>query len=85
LVLISAAAGVSFPGPGRRADAADAILVTLAVLVFSTGASMTFSEMGAIRASARRLAVVLPVTTIGLPVIAIMPSLHPGPQVILLW
>ena len=66
--------GVSFPGPGRRADAADAILFTLAVLVFSTGASMTFSEMGAIRASARRLAVVLPVTTVGLPVLAWLAS-----------
>ncbi|MGO9192463.1 MAG: hypothetical protein ACLP8X_28940 [Streptosporangiaceae bacterium] len=74
LVLISAAAGVSFPGPGRRADAADAILVTLAVLVFSTGAAMTFSEMGAIRTAARRLAVVLPVTTVGLPVIAWLAS-----------
>jgi predicted Na+-dependent transporter len=74
LVLISAAVGVSFPGPGRRADAADAILFTLAVLVFSTGASMTFSEMGAIRASAPRLAVVLPVTTVGLPVIAWLAS-----------
>ena len=74
LVLISAAVGVSFPGPGRRADAADAILFTLAVLVFSTGASMTFSEMGAIRASARRLAVVLPVTTVGLPMIAWLAS-----------
>ncbi len=74
LVLISAAVGVSFPGPGRRADTADAILFTLAVLVFSTGASVTFSEMGAIRTSARRLAVVLPVTTVGLPVIAWLAS-----------
>ncbi len=74
LVLISAAVGVSFPGPGRRADTADAILFTLAVLVFCTGAAMTFSEMGAIRTSARRLAVVLPVTTVGLPVIAWLAS-----------
>ena len=74
LVLISAAVGVSFPGPGRRADTADAILVALAVLVFCTGASMTFSQMGAIRTSARRLAVVLPVTTVGLPVIAWLAS-----------
>jgi len=66
--------GVSFPGPGRRADTADAILVTLAVLVFSTGATMTFSEMGAIRTAARRMAVVLPVTTVGLPVLAWLAS-----------
>jgi predicted Na+-dependent transporter len=74
LVLISAALGVSLPGPGRRADAAGAILVTLAVLVFCTGASMTFSEIGAIRTAARRLAVVLPVTTVGLPVLAWLAS-----------
>ena len=74
LVLISAVAGVSFPAPGRRADAADAILFTLAVLVFCTGASITFSEMGAIRTAARRLAVVLPVTTVGLPVLAWLAS-----------
>jgi predicted Na+-dependent transporter len=65
---------VSLPGPGRRADAAGAILVTLAVLVFCTGASMTFSEIGAIRTAARRLAVVLPVTTVGLPVLAWLAS-----------
>jgi predicted Na+-dependent transporter len=65
---------VSFPGPGRRADTADAILFTLAVLVFSTGATMTFSEMGAIRTAARRMAVVLPVTTVGLPVLAWLAS-----------
>ncbi len=74
LVLITAALGVSFPGPGRRADAGGAILITLAVLVFCTGASMTFSEIGAIRTAARRLAVVLPVTTAGLPVLAWLAS-----------
>jgi predicted Na+-dependent transporter len=74
LVLISAAVGVSVPGPGRRADAGGAILFTLAVLVFCTGAAMTFSEMGAIRTAARRLAVVLPLTTIGLPVLAWLAS-----------
>jgi len=74
LVLIAAALGISFPAPGRRADAAGAILVTLAVLVFSTGAGMTFSEMGAIRTAGRRLAVVLPVTTAVLPVLAWLAS-----------
>jgi predicted Na+-dependent transporter len=73
-VLISAALGVGLPGAGRRADAADAILITLAILVFSTGASMTFSEMGAIRAAARRLTVVLTVTTVALPVLAWLAS-----------
>jgi predicted Na+-dependent transporter len=74
LVLISAALGISVPGPGRRADAAGAILVTLAVLVFCTGAGMTFSEIGAIRTAGRRLAVVLPVTTVALPMLAWLAS-----------
>jgi predicted Na+-dependent transporter len=74
LVVISAALGVSFPGPGRRADAGDAILITLAVLVFCTGASMTFGEMAAIRRASRRVAVVLAVSTVGLPVLAWLAS-----------
>jgi predicted Na+-dependent transporter len=65
---------VSLSAPGRRADAADAILITLAVLVFCTGASMTFREMGTIRAAARRLAVVLAVTTVTLPALAWLAS-----------
>ena len=74
LVLLSAALGVSFPGPGRRADAADAILITLAVLVFCTGASMTFAELRAVRTAGRRLAVVLAVSTVCLPVLAWLAS-----------
>jgi predicted Na+-dependent transporter len=74
LVVISAAVGVGFPGPGRRADAADAILITLAVLVFCTGAAMTFSEIAAIRTAGRRVAVVLPASTVGLPVLAWLAS-----------
>jgi predicted Na+-dependent transporter len=73
-VLVAAALGVGLPGAGRRADNADAILITLAILVFCTGASMTFSEMGAIRASARRLAVVLLVSTVALPALAWLAS-----------
>ena len=70
LVVISAAAGVAWPGPGRHADAGRAILVTLAVLVFCAGASMMFSEIAAIRAASRRLVLVLvlAVTTVTLPV-----------------
>jgi predicted Na+-dependent transporter len=74
LVVISAAVGVGFPGPGRRADAAGAILITLAVLVFCTGAAMTFSEIAAIRTAGRRAAVVLPASTVGLPVLAWLAS-----------
>jgi predicted Na+-dependent transporter len=73
-VLIVAALGIGLPGPGRRAEAADGILIALAVLVFCTGTSMTFAEMGAVRTAGRRLAVVLPVATIGLPVLAWLAS-----------
>jgi BASS family bile acid:Na+ symporter len=73
-VLITAAIGIAWPGPGRRAEAADGILIALAILVFCTGASMTFAEMGAVRTAGRRLAVVLPAATIGLPVLAWLAS-----------
>jgi len=72
--LVVAALGVGVPGPGRRAEAADGILIALAVLVFCTGTSMTFAELGAVRTAGRRLAVVLPVTTAGLPVLAWLAS-----------
>jgi predicted Na+-dependent transporter len=82
LVLIVAAPGVAFPGPGRRADGGGAVLVTLAVLVFSTGASMTFSEMAAVRAASWRLALVLAITTLALPLLAWLASqLVSGPAV----
>lgn len=73
-MLVVAALGVGFPAPGRRAEAADGILIALAVLVFCTGTSMTFAEMGAVRTTGRRLAVVLPATTAGLPVLAWLAS-----------
>ena len=74
LVLISAALGVAFPGPGRFLDAHEAILITLAVLVFCTGSSMTFAELAAVRAALRRLLCVLAVTTFALPVVAWLAS-----------
>jgi predicted Na+-dependent transporter len=74
LVMIAAVVGAAFPGPGRRADAGGAILGTLAVLVFCTGASMTFREIGALRAASRRLVLVLVVTTVTLPALAWLAS-----------
>lgn len=74
LVLTSAALGIAFPGPGRHLDARDAILVTLAVLVFCTGASMTFSDITAIRTASRRMVLVLAVTTVTLPALAWLAS-----------
>ena len=73
-MLVVAALGIFVPGPGRRAEAADGILIALAVLVFCTGTSMTFAEMGAVRTAGRRLAAVLAVTTAGLPVLAWLAS-----------
>lgn len=74
LVVIVAALGVTLPGPGRHADAGGAILVTLAVLVFCTGASLTFTEVAAVRTASRRLVLVLAVTTVTLPALAWLAS-----------
>jgi predicted Na+-dependent transporter len=74
LVALSAAVGVAVPVPGRHAAAGGAILDTLAVLVFCTGASMTFSEIAAIRSASRRLVLVLAVTTVTLPALAWLAS-----------
>ena len=74
LVVISAALGVTLPGPGRHADAGGAILATLAVLVFCTGASLTFTEVADIRTASRRLVLVLAVTTVTLPALAWLAS-----------
>jgi predicted Na+-dependent transporter len=74
LVLICAGLGVAFPAPGRRLDAGGAILVTLAVLVFCTGASVTLADFQGMRAAARRMVLVLAATTIMLPVLAWLAS-----------
>jgi predicted Na+-dependent transporter len=74
LVVIAAVTGVALPGPGRRADTGGAILGTLAVLVFCTGASMTFREIAAIRTASGRLILVLAVSTITLPALAWLAS-----------
>jgi predicted Na+-dependent transporter len=74
LVVIAAVAGVVFPGPGRSIDAGGAILDTLAVLVFCTGASMTFGEIAAVRTASRRLVLVLAVSTVALPALAWLAS-----------
>jgi predicted Na+-dependent transporter len=74
LVIVVAAVGIAFPGPGRRLDAANGILAALGVLVFCTGASITFTDLAAVRTASRRLALVLAVTTVALPVFAWLAS-----------
>jgi predicted Na+-dependent transporter len=74
LVLIFAAAGAAFPAPGRHLDAHAAILITLAVLVFCTGSSVAFADITGMRVAARRIALVLAVTTVVLPVLAWLAS-----------
>jgi predicted Na+-dependent transporter len=74
LVLISAGLGVALPSPGRRLDAHGAILVTLAVLVFCTGSSVTFADIRSVRAAASRVLLVLVATTVILPVLAWLAS-----------
>jgi predicted Na+-dependent transporter len=74
LVLICAGLGVAVPAPGRRLDAGGAILVTLAVLVFCTGASVTLADFQGMRGAARRMVLVLAATTLTLPVLAWLAS-----------
>jgi len=74
LVLITAVLGVALPGPGRRLDANGAILITLAVLVFCTGASVTLADFRGMRGAARRMVLVLAATTVTLPVLAWLAS-----------
>ena len=74
LVLIVAVLGVAFPDPGRWLDANGAILITLAVLVFCTGSSVTFADVRGMRAAAGRMALVLAATTVILPVLAWLAS-----------
>jgi predicted Na+-dependent transporter len=74
LVLAAAGLGAAFPAPGRLLDANGAILITLAVLVFCTGSSVTFADIGGMRAAAGRMALVLTVTTVTLPLLAWLAS-----------
>jgi predicted Na+-dependent transporter len=74
LVVLAAVLGIALPGPGRRLDTGNAILATLAVLVFCTGASMTFTDIAAIRTVSRRLLLVLAVSTVALPAFAWLAS-----------
>jgi len=74
LVVIAAGLGAAFPGLGRSLDARGAILVTLAVLLFCTGSSVTFADIGGVRAAARRMVVALATTTALLPVLAWLAS-----------
>jgi predicted Na+-dependent transporter len=74
LVLISAGLAIALPGPGRRLDANGAILITLAVLVFCTGSSVTFADISSMRGASRRMALVLAATTVTLPVLAWLAS-----------
>jgi BASS family bile acid:Na+ symporter len=74
LVLISAGLGVALPSPGRRLDASGAILITLAVLVFCTGSSVTFADINSMRGASRRMVLVLAATTAILPLLAWLAS-----------
>jgi predicted Na+-dependent transporter len=74
LVLVVAGLGVALPAPGRRLDAGGAILITLAVLVFCTGSSVTFAEFKGLRAATGRMALVLAATTVILPALAWLAS-----------
>jgi predicted Na+-dependent transporter len=74
LVLAVAGLGVVVPEPGRRLDGGGAILITLAVLVFCTGSSVTFADLRGMRAAAGRMALVLSASTVILPLLAWLAS-----------
>jgi predicted Na+-dependent transporter len=74
LVLVCAGLGIALPGPGRRLDANGAIFITLAVLVFCTGASVTFADFRGLRTASRRMALMLAATTLILPLLAWLAS-----------
>jgi predicted Na+-dependent transporter len=74
LVVLAAAVGIAWPGPGRHLDAGNAILVTLAVLVFCTGASLTFRDLAAVKTAGGRLLIALAVSTVALPAAAWLAS-----------
>lgn len=81
LVLVVAALGVAFPIPGQHLAGADGIPVALAVLVASTGVSITLGQFRQARDAIRRLLVILAVTSVVLPAMAWAAShlLGPGP------
>jgi predicted Na+-dependent transporter len=74
LVLLSAGLAIALPGPGRRLDGNGAILITLAVLVFCTGSSVTVADFSSMRGASRRMVLVLAATTVALPVLAWLAS-----------
>ena len=74
LVLVCAGLGIALPGAGRRLDANGAIFITLAVLVFCTGSSVTFADFRGLRTASRRMALMLPATTLILPLLAWLAS-----------
>src|SRR5438045_2340558 len=82
LVLAVAAAGVAAPAPGRAVAAGDGIVAPLAVLVFATGLSRRRADLAAVRLAWRRLALVLLVSTVTLPVLAWALSHLIGDQVL---
>jgi len=82
LVLAVAAVGVAAPAPGRAVAAGNGIDIALAVLVFATGLSLRVADLAAVRATWRRIAVVLLVSTAALPVLAWTASLLIGDPVL---
>jgi len=79
LVLVVAVFGVAFPNPGRRLASADGIPVALALLVASTGVSITLGQLRQARAATGRLTVIVAITSVVLPAMAWAASHLTGP------
>jgi len=69
-VLAVTVASVGAPAPGRAFSRHNGIDLTLALLVLATGLSLRLSDLAAVRAAGRRIALVLAVSAVALPALA---------------
>ena len=69
-VLVTAAAGVALPGPGRWADRHGGINVALVILVVASGLGIPPGSVAALRRLAARLVAVVVVVAVVLPLLA---------------
>lgn len=81
LLLAVAALGIFLPGPGRYLSDAHGIPVTLAVLVATTGLSISTGQIRDARGAAGRLFGMLAISSVALPLLAWVASrlVDPGP------
>lgn len=70
LAVVAAGVGLGWPGVGRGVDGQGGIAWALAILVFSTGATLPAGALSAVRSQVRRLALVPVAAAVVLPIVA---------------